>query len=41
MMLLSMAFPNMLGGFILADKVRADLDNYMGRLDSGEMPIYK
>lgn len=41
MMFFAMAFPNMLGGFLLADKVRADLDNYMLRLNSGEMPVYK
>lgn len=41
MMLLTMAFPNMLGGFLLADKVRTELDHYMARLHSGEMPVYK
>ncbi|MBO0352292.1 alanine:cation symporter family protein [Phormidium pseudopriestleyi FRX01] len=41
MMFFAMAFPNMLGGFLLADKVRADLDSYMLRLNSGEMPVYK
>ncbi len=41
MMLLTMAFPNMLGAFILSNQVRADLDNYMERLNSGQMPVYK
>lgn len=35
--LLSMAFPNLLGGYFLCNKVLAELDDYMGRLKSGEM----
>lgn len=35
--LLSMAFPNLLGGYFLCNQVLADLNNYMGRLKSGEM----
>jgi len=34
MMLLGMAFPNMLGGFLLSSKVATDLKNYMARLNS-------
>ncbi len=41
MMFFAMAFPNMLGGFLLADKVKMDLDDYMLRLNSGQMPVYK
>ncbi|MBE9041007.1 alanine:cation symporter family protein [Oscillatoriales cyanobacterium LEGE 11467] len=41
MMLLSMAFPNMLGGFILCDRVAAETKDYMERLGSGVMPVYK
>lgn len=41
MMLLSMAFPNMLGGFILSGQVAADLKNYMDRLRDGTMPVFK
>lgn len=41
MMLLTMAFPNMLGGFILSNEVAADLRNYWDRLQRGVMPIYK
>ncbi|MCT7997013.1 alanine/glycine:cation symporter family protein [Laspinema olomoucense] len=41
MMFFAMSFPNLVGGFLLADKVRADLDSYMLRLNSGEMPVYK
>ncbi|MBE9177574.1 alanine:cation symporter family protein [Oculatella sp. LEGE 06141] len=37
MMILSMAFPNMLGGFILSNQVAADLKDYMSRLQSGQM----
>lgn len=35
--LLSMAFPNMLGGYFLCNQVAADLNNYMSSLKSGEM----
>lgn len=41
MMLLTMAFPNMLGGFILAGSVADELNDYMSRLRSGEMKVYK
>ncbi|MFO8040704.1 MAG: alanine/glycine:cation symporter family protein [Sodalinema sp.] len=41
MMLLTMAFPNMLGGVILSNEVAADLQNYWDRLQRGVMPIYK
>jgi len=41
MMLLTMAFPNMLGGFILSGEVAGDLKDYFDRLNSGEMPVYK
>ena len=41
MMLLTMAFPNMLGGFILSNEVAADLRNYWDRLERGVMPIYR
>ena len=41
MMLLSMAFPNMLGGFLLCNGVAADTQDYMERLGSGVMPVYK
>ncbi|MGB3510388.1 MAG: alanine/glycine:cation symporter family protein [Microcoleaceae cyanobacterium] len=35
--LLSMAFPNILGGYFLSGQVAKDLQNYMGRLSKGEM----
>ena len=41
MMLLSMAFPNILGGFLLCNGVAADTQDYMERLSSGVMPVYK
>jgi len=41
MMLLGMAFPNMLGGFLLSSKVATDLKNYMARLKGGEMMVYR
>lgn len=37
MMLLSMAFPNLLGCYILSTKVKAALDDYLERLNKGEM----
>lgn len=41
MMMLSMAFPNLLGCYLLSGKVAADLENYMKRLTLGQMPVYK
>lgn len=41
MMFFCMAFPNMLGGFIMSNEVAADLKDYMSRLKSGAMPVYK
>ncbi|MDY6936829.1 MAG: alanine/glycine:cation symporter family protein [Cyanobacteriota bacterium] len=40
-MLLSMAFPNILGAVLLSDRVAADTQDYMQRLSSGVMPVYK
>jgi AGCS family alanine or glycine:cation symporter len=37
MMVLAMAFPNMIGLVILAPEIRADLKSYMKRLKSGEI----
>jgi len=37
MMILGMAFPNIVGVVMLSGKIRADLDDYLGRLRSGEM----
>lgn len=41
MMLLAMAFPNIIGLIILSKEVREDLRNYMGRVKSGEIKSYK
>lgn len=41
MMLLSMAFPNLVGCYVLSGKVAAALENYMKRLRVGQMPVYK
>ncbi|MEA3446610.1 MAG: alanine/glycine:cation symporter family protein, partial [Bacteroidota bacterium] len=41
MMILSMAFPNILGLIILAPEVRRDLISYMKRVKSGEIKKYK
>ncbi|MGC9504301.1 alanine/glycine:cation symporter family protein [Baaleninema sp.] len=41
MVFLTMAFPNMLGGFIMSNSVAKDLNDYFDRLRSGQMPVYK
>jgi alanine or glycine:cation symporter, AGCS family len=41
MMILGMAFPNILGLIILAPMVKAELDKYYGKLKSGEIKKYK
>jgi alanine or glycine:cation symporter, AGCS family len=41
MMILGMAFPNILGLFILAPSVSRDLKTYFGKLKSGEIKRYK
>ena len=37
----SMAFPNILGLYILAGTVKKDLDDYMGQLADGAFKTYK
>lgn len=37
MMLLSMAFPNVIGLYIMAGEVKADLDKYLGELKAGTL----
>ncbi|MEE9609328.1 MAG: alanine/glycine:cation symporter family protein [Myxococcota bacterium] len=41
MMILGMAFPNLVGVMLLSGKVKADLDSYMHRLRSGEFTRYR
>lgn len=41
MMILAMAFPNILGCYLLSGKVAADLGDYMKRLSAGQMPVYR
>ncbi len=41
LMILGMAFPNILGLFLLSGKVRGALDDYWSRLQSGEMKKYE
>ena len=41
LMILGMAFPNILGLFLLSGKVRTQLDDYWGRLQSGELDSKK
>jgi AGCS family alanine or glycine:cation symporter len=41
MMILAMAFPNILGCYLLSGKVAADLESYMKRLNTGQMPVYR
>lgn len=40
-MLLAMAFPNMIGLYILAPKVKSMLDSYLERIESGDIAPYK
>ena len=41
MMILGMAFPNIIGGIILSPQIKACLQEYWGRLQRGEMKRYK
>ena len=41
MLILSMAFPNIIGGVILSPQIKACLQEYWSRLQSGEMKRYK
>ena len=41
MMILSMAFPNILGLFILAKEVKKDMKSYMSRVKNGEIKKFK
>jgi len=40
MMILGMAFPNLLGVFLLSGRVKSDLDSYLRRLRAGEFTRY-
>jgi AGCS family alanine or glycine:cation symporter len=40
MMILGMAFPNIIGGIILSPQVKAALNDYWTRLKSGQMKTY-
>ena len=40
MMILGMAFPNLVGVVLLSGKVKADLDSYWRKLQAGEFPRY-
>jgi AGCS family alanine or glycine:cation symporter len=41
MMILAMAFPNIIGLLILSKEVKIDLNSYLNRLKSGEIKKYK
>ena len=41
LMILGMAFPNLVGVIMLSGKVKRDLDDYLGRLRAGQMPVYE
>ncbi|HSW66965.1 MAG TPA: alanine:cation symporter family protein, partial [Bacteroidales bacterium] len=41
MMILSMAFPNILGMIIMAPEIKRDVASYLKRLKSGEIKAYK
>lgn len=40
LMLLGMAFPNLIGCYILSNEIAKDLKDYWQRLTSGQMPTY-
>ena len=40
LMLLGMAFPNLIGCYILSNELAGDLKEYWQRLTSGQMPTY-
>jgi len=39
-MILGMAFPNLVGVFMLSGRIRRDLDRYLARLQAGEFPVH-
>jgi AGCS family alanine or glycine:cation symporter len=41
MLLLSLAFPNILGMIVLSGRVKAKVDDYIRRLHAGEMQMTK
>ena len=41
MMILGMAFPNIIGGVLLSPQIKATLNEYWGRLQRGEMKVYR
>ena len=41
LMLLSMAFPNIIGMIALSPIIKEKLDDYLSRYKKGEMPVYK
>jgi AGCS family alanine or glycine:cation symporter len=40
-MILTMAFPNIVGLYVLAPKVKRALDSYWGKLQAGQFPTYR
>jgi Na+/alanine symporter len=36
-----MAFPNIIGGLILAPKIKEELNRYWGKLQNNEFKVYK
>ena len=40
MMILGMAFPNLVGVVMMSGSIKADLDHYLARLRAGELPRY-
>ncbi len=41
LMILGMAFPNLVGVLLLSGRIRADLDAYWRKYKAGEFPVYK
>jgi len=40
MMILGMAFPNLIGVVMMSGSIKTELDHYLARLRAGEMPRY-
>ena len=40
MMILGMAFPNLVGVTLLSGRIKRELDAYLGKLESGVFPRY-
>jgi AGCS family alanine or glycine:cation symporter len=40
MMILGMAFPNLIGVYLLSGRIKTELDSYLGKLEAGDFHDY-